>query len=44
MGVEGTVTLYDDPSIVTVNAYGQEIAFEIPEGAQGYMGYAALLG
>lgn len=44
MGVEGTVTLYDDPSIVTVNAYGQEITFEIPEGAQGYMGFAALLG
>lgn len=44
MGVDGTVTLYDDPNYVTVEAYGQEITFAIPASAQDYLGYASMLG
>ena len=44
MGGDGTVTLYDDPGYVTVEAYGQEITFAIPPDAQDYLAYASMLG
>ncbi len=37
LGIDGTVTLYDDPSYVTLNAYGQNVTFEVPESAQAYL-------
>ena len=30
------ITSYDDPSYVTVDAYGQSITFEVPESAKTY--------
>ena len=42
-GVDGTLTVYDDPSYVTVNAYGQNLTLEVPESARQYMGYLAYL-
>ena len=35
-GTTATITTYDDPSIVTVEALGQSITMEIPQSAQGY--------
>lgn len=43
-GIEGTVTTYDDPSYITVEAYGQTVTLAIPESAQGYLPYLTLLG
>lgn len=43
LGVDGAVTLYDDPSYVTVEVYGRSVTFEIPESAQQYTPYLALL-
>lgn len=37
LGIDGTVTLYDDPGYVTLNAYGQNVTFEVPESAQDYL-------
>lgn len=42
-GVDGSLTLYDDPDYVTVNAYGQEITMLVPESAQQYLPYLTLL-
>ena len=35
-GTPTTVTTYEDPSIVTVNAYGQSVTMAVPESAQEY--------
>lgn len=42
-GVQVGITTYDDPSIVTVEAYGQEVTFEIPDSAQDYLPYLRYL-
>ena len=42
-GVDGTLTVYDDPSYVTVNAYGQSVTLEVPASAQAYLGYLGYL-
>ncbi len=44
LGIDGSLTLYDDTSYVTVSAYGQTVTFELPESAQDYAAYLALLG
>ncbi len=36
-GVEATLTTYDDPSYVTVCAYGQTIDLAVPSSAQQYL-------
>lgn len=41
-GIEGTITYYDDPEYITVNAYGQNVTLRIPESAQAYMPYLQL--
>lgn len=43
-GIDGTVTTYDDPSYITVEAYGQTITLAIPESAQDYLPYLSYLG
>ena len=46
MDVEGQpvgITTYDDTSVVTIAAYGQEITFAVPESAQDYMPYVPYL-
>lgn len=40
-GVSGTVTTYDDPNYVTVEAYGQTVTLEVPASAQEYLPYLA---
>ena len=35
--LSATITTYEDPGIVTVDAYGQSITMEVPESAQGYV-------
>lgn len=35
--VAANITTYDDPSIATVEAYGQTLTLEVPESAQPYM-------
>ncbi len=42
-GVDGTLTTYDDPSYVTVEAYGQTITFDVPASAQAYLPYLGYL-
>lgn len=37
LGVDGTITTYDDPGYITVNAYGQSITMSVPESAQQYL-------
>lgn len=36
-GVNATITTYDDPNYVTVNAYGQDVTLSVPNGAQKYL-------
>ncbi len=36
-GVEATLTTYDDPSYVSVSAYGQTIDLAVPSAAQQYL-------
>ena len=43
-GTDATITTYDDPSVVTVNAMGQEITLAVPESAQDYIGFLDYLG
>ena len=38
-GISAKVTLYDDPSVVTVDAYGQNITLAVPESSQQYVRY-----
>lgn len=40
-GVSGTITTYDDPNYVTVEAYGQTVTLEVPASAQDYLPYLA---
>ncbi len=42
-GVDGVLTTYDDPSYVTVEAYGQTITFDVPASAQAYLPYLGYL-
>lgn len=42
-GTPVDITTYDDESIVTVGAYGQEVTLEIPESAQQFTDYLPLL-
>lgn len=42
VGIDGTVTFYDDPEYVTVNAFGQKVTMRIPETAQSYIPYLQL--
>lgn len=41
-GFDGTLTYYDDPEYVTVDAYGQTVTMKIPESAQTYLPYLQL--
>lgn len=44
--VEGTpveITTYEDVSIVTIGAYGQNVTLSVPESAQYYIPYATYL-
>lgn len=41
-GVEATLTTYDDPSYVSVSAYGQTIDLAVPSSAQQYLPLLAL--
>ena len=36
-GVDGTITTYDEPGYVTVEAYGQTVTLAVPESAQDYL-------
>ena len=36
-GVDGTITTYDDPGYVTIDAYGQSVTLAVPESAQDYL-------
>ena len=38
-GIDGTVTFYDDPEYVTVDAFGQTVTMRVPESAQSYIPY-----
>lgn len=40
-GIDGTVTTYDDPGYISVDAYGQTITLAVPESAQAYLPYLA---
>lgn len=37
------ITTYDDPSIVTIDAYGQTVTMAVPDSAQGYVSYIKYL-
>lgn len=43
-GTDATITTYDDPSVVTVNAMGQDITLAVPDSAQGYLPFLGYLG
>ena len=43
-GVDATITTYDDPQYLTVNAYGQSVTFRVPDGAQSYESYLEYFG
>lgn len=42
-GTDATITTYDDPTVVTVDAYGQSMTLAVPDGAQDYLPYLAYL-
>ncbi|MEE0705106.1 MAG: hypothetical protein UCH28_01835 [Adlercreutzia sp.] len=42
-GTDATITTYDDPSVVTVDAYGQSMTLSVPADAQDYLPYLAYL-
>ena len=42
-GISAEVTLYDDPSVVTVNAYGQTVTLAVPESSQEYVRYLSMV-
>ena len=42
-GTDATITTYDDPTVVTVDAYGQSMTLSVPDGAQDYLPYLAYL-
>ena len=41
LGINGTVTTYDDPGYVSVEVYGQTVTLAVPESAQAYLPYLA---
>ena len=43
-GTDATITTYDDPSVVTVTAMGQDITLAVPDSAQGYLPFLSYLG
>ncbi len=43
-GTDATITTYDDPSVVTVNAYGQDLTLAVPDSAQDYLPFLGYLG
>lgn len=42
-GATATVTTYDDPSYITVEAYGESVTLAIPESAEQYVSLLAYL-
>lgn len=42
-GIDATITTYDDPSYVTMNAFGQSVTLAVPESAQTYLERLAYL-
>ena len=42
-GQDVTVTAYDDPSYVTIGAFGQEVTFDVPTSAQSFTSLAPYL-
>lgn len=40
-GIDGTITTYDDPGYISVEAYGQTVTLAVPESAQTYLPYLA---
>ncbi len=42
-GTSATITLYDDATYATLEAYGQSITLSVPESAQSYLTYLASL-
>ncbi|MEC4184953.1 hypothetical protein VJ918_09055 [Adlercreutzia sp. R21] len=43
-GTDATITTYDDPSVVTVNAMGQDVTLAVPDSAQAYLPFLGYLG
>lgn len=43
-GIAATVTTYTDPSVVTVDMYGQAVTLAVPEGSRPYVRYLTLMG
>ena len=43
-GTDATITTYDDPSVVTVTAMGQDITLAVPGSAQTYLPFLSYLG
>ncbi|WP_302962634.1 hypothetical protein [uncultured Adlercreutzia sp.] len=43
-GTDATITTYDDPSVVTVNAMGQNVTLAVPDSAQSYLPFLGYLG
>ena len=43
-GTDATITTYDDPSVVTVNAMGQDVPLAVPDSAQSYLPFLGYLG
>lgn len=43
-GTDATITTYDDPSVVTVEALGQDITLAVPDSAQSYLPFLGYLG
>lgn len=43
-GIDGTVTSYEDPGYLTLDAYGQNLTLEVPESARSYLPYLTALG
>ncbi len=43
-GTDATITTYDDPSVVTVNAMGQDVTLAVPDSAQSYLPFLGYLG
>ena len=41
---DATITTYDDPSVVTVTAMGQDITLAVPDSAQSYLPFLSYLG
>ncbi len=38
-GISATITTYDDPSVIGVSAFGQNLTLSVPESAQAYLPY-----